>query len=108
MGCCRSLVVVSLLALSALSTACRHTDPGDDPDAGPPPDGACEGLACKIANCGSKGLASTSVSGTVYAPNGTLPLYGVSVYVPVSDPGPMADGVTCGNCAASLPGGVIT
>jgi len=108
MGCCRLLVVVSLLALAALA-ACRHTDPGSGPDAAEPPaDAACEGLACKIANCSSKGLASTSVSGTVYAPNGTLPLYGVSVYVPASDPGPIADGVTCGNCAASLPGGVVT
>jgi hypothetical protein len=41
----------------------------------------------------------------VYAPNGTLPLYGVTVYVPASDPGPLADGVQCGNCAVSLPGG---
>jgi hypothetical protein len=108
MVCCRLLVVVSLLALSALSTACRHTDPGSEPDAGLPPDAACDGLACKIANCSSKGLPSTSVSGTVYAPNGTLPLYGVSVYVAASDPGPMVEGVTCGNCAASLPGGAVT
>ena len=50
----------------------------------------------------------TSVSGTVYAPNGTLPLYGVTVYVPMNPPGPLQDGLTCGQCTTSLPGGSIT
>lgn len=110
MGCRRLFVVVSFVALSALAAACHHTDAGTDPDggSGDVPDAACEGLACKIVNCSAKGLPSTSVSGTVYAPNGTLPLYGVSVYVPASDPGALPDGVTCGNCATSLPGGAVT
>jgi hypothetical protein len=108
MGCCR-LSVISALAALSLAAACQHNEPGGKPDAPvDPPDAACEGLACKIADCRSKSLPSTSVSGTVYAPNGTLPLYGVLVYVPISDPGPLPDGVTCGNCSSSLPGGAIT
>jgi hypothetical protein len=98
-GC--ALVVVASLA------ACAHHEDGAADD-GPTPDAACVGLACKVADCGSKGLPSTSLSGTVFAPNGTLPLYGVNVYVPALDPGPLSDGVSCGNCSSGLPGGAIT
>lgn len=66
---------------------------------------ACTDLSCFQFDCSTKGLPSTSVSGTVYAPNGTLKLYGVDVYVPRSDPGPLADGVQCTTCAAGLQGG---
>lgn len=71
-----------------------------------PPD-ACDGLRCSIVNCRSKSLPSTTVSGTVFAPNGTLPLYGVTVYVPASDPGPLPAGVQCNHCADTLPPGSI-
>ena len=66
---------------------------------------ACTDLSCFQVDCTTKGLPSTSVSGTVYAPNGTLKLYGVDVYVPRSDPGPLAEGVQCNNCAIGLQGG---
>jgi hypothetical protein len=66
---------------------------------------ACEGLGCSIVDCSAKGLPPTSVSGTVYAPNGTLPLYGVTVYVPIADPGPMPAGAKCDRCSDELPGG---
>ncbi|MGE0867035.1 MAG: carboxypeptidase-like regulatory domain-containing protein [Kofleriaceae bacterium] len=49
----------------------------------------------------------TAITGTVYAPNGTLPLYDVRVYVPLSDPGPLTEGVTCERCSASVPGGAL-
>lgn len=68
----------------------------------------CEGLACEVVECSAQNLPPTTVSGTVYAPNGTLPLAGVTVYVPVRDPGPLPDGVTCGQCADDLPGGALT
>ncbi len=64
----------------------------------------CTGLACNITACDKMGMPPTTISGTVFAPNGTLPLYGVSVYVPNKDPGPFTPGVSCGSCAAGLPG----
>ena len=66
---------------------------------------ACTELSCFQFDCASKGLPSTSISGTVYAPNGTLKLYGVDVYVPRSDPGPLVEGVRCEQCSAGLQGG---
>jgi hypothetical protein len=47
----------------------------------------------------------TSISGKVFAPNGTLPLYNVTVYVPQSPPGPLPDGLLCNQCSTNLPGG---
>ena len=49
----------------------RETVRTDDGD-GPPP--GCVGLECQVVNCAKKGLPPTSISGTVYAPNGTLAL----------------------------------
>jgi hypothetical protein len=100
-----SVVVWIVLAAAVPLGGCKHHG-GDEgsADAAIPPD-ACEGLGCSIVDCSTKSLPSTTVSGTVFAPNGTLPLYGVTVYVPISDPGPLPAGVQCGNCAVSLPGG---
>jgi hypothetical protein len=53
------------------------------------------------------GMPDTTISGVVYAPNGTLPLYGVTVYVPNSDPGPLPDGAQCSRCGDQLPGSPI-
>jgi hypothetical protein len=51
--------------------------------------------------------SDTTIKGVVYAPNGTLPLYGISVYVPNTNPGPLADGLQCSRCSDPLPGNPI-
>jgi hypothetical protein len=103
----RSCFAASILGAAVMMLgACKHHGDEGSPDGAVPPD-ACEGLACWIVDCNAKSLPPTTVSGTVFAPNGTLPLYGVTVYVPASDPGPLPAGVQCSNCADSLPGGSI-
>lgn len=68
---------------------------------------ACVGLECDIVDCVSQGKQPTTLKGTVFAPNGTLPLNGVNVYVP-RDPLPaFVEGVTCERCSSSLPGSPV-
>ena len=65
--------------------------------------GTCLGGAaeCNVA-CSDGG--TTTVSGTVYAPNGTLPIYNVLVYVPNGPLDPITDGITCSQCEAPTSG----
>jgi hypothetical protein len=74
-------------------------------------DDECVGLECNIVDCAAQGKQPTSISGTVFAPNGTLPLFGVTVYVPNTSQFPLppfADGLTCARCDDPLPGSPIT
>jgi hypothetical protein len=68
----------------------------------------CQGLACQVVQCEKMGKPPTTISGTVYAPNGTLALYGATVYVPLLDPGPFPEGVQCTQCQDQLPGGAVS
>lgn len=99
-------LVPSLVCAGLSLAGCGERKSNDGVDAGGPADACTDDLTCFVADCASKGLPSTSLSGTVYAPNGTLPLYGVNVYVPYTDPGPLTPGVTCDRCGA-LPGGAV-
>jgi hypothetical protein len=88
----------------ALALGCGGKKNGDDDDDGPD---ACVGIECQVVNCGAMGLPVTTISGTVFAPNGTLPLNGVNVYVPRDPLPPFQEGVTCDRCASSLPGSPV-
>jgi len=62
----------------------------------------CEGLECDQVDCAGGG--TTSLSGTVFAPNGTLPLYNVTVYVPRVALAPFGTALTCDQCGDELSG----
>ena len=68
---------------------------------------ACVGLECRVVNCAQRNMPETSISGTVFAPNGTLALFGVNVYIPASPPGALTDGVQCSQCQDQLLGGSV-
>src|SRR5207244_2598764 len=56
--------------------------------------------------CEAMGKPATTISGTVFAPNGTLPLYGITVYVPADAATlpPLPEGAVCNKCSDDLPG----
>ena len=94
-------------ATSASGTDASTTDavmttgePGTTADAttGEP----CVGLECQVPQCANNG--TTTLRGTVFAPEGTLPLYNVVVYVPNAELDPIPDGVTCDTCQTGLSG----
>src|SRR5882724_11022952 len=102
-----SIFIVFVVALVVTVVACgsHQQDRGGNGD-GMLPD-ACSGPSCEAARCQAMAKPVTAVTGTVFAPNGTLPLYGINVYVPSSDPGPFPDGAQCTRCAGALPGNPI-
>ena len=63
---------------------------------------ACTGLCAQQVTC--TGTATTSVSGTVYEPNGVVPLPNAVVYVPLAALTPFNAGVECDTSAACLAG----
>jgi hypothetical protein len=93
-----------LLGFGLFTAACGgHHGGGDDAGGDDSGDGhVCQGLECSQVDC--PGGGTTSVSGTVYAPNGTLPLYNVTVYVPNGEIAPFPEGVTCDQCGQTLSG----
>ena len=66
----------------------------------PPP---CQNLECDQVVCDDPNV-TTTLTGTVYDPSATLPLYNVQVYVPNAPVGPLVDDLTCDQCDAELSG----
>ena len=77
----------------------------DLPDASEETAPPCTGLKCQQVSCPNSG--KTTISGTVFAPNGTLPLYNVIVYVPNAPLDPIPSGATCDACGAQVSGSPI-
>src|SRR5688500_3141193 len=78
---CVSLAIAIAIAIGCGGGSGKDGDGGggdDDPDGGG--GGPCVNLECFQVQC--TGGGTTSISGKVYAPNGTLELYNVTVYVP--------------------------
>jgi hypothetical protein len=57
---------------------------------------SCRTGACKVGACATGG--TTSLSGVIYDPSGTLPLYNVIVYVPNAPLDPITTGASCEQC----------
>jgi hypothetical protein len=102
-------------ALVALVAACgtarepfKEAQSGDGTDpglGGPATEPKCQGLRCQQADCGG---GDTTVTGTFFAPNGTLPLYNGIVYVPNTDPDALPKGTTCDTCGVVTGDPVVT
>jgi hypothetical protein len=63
---------------------------------GAAPKTPCENLQCLQVKC--QNGSTTTLSGTVTAPNGTLPLYNAIVYVPNKPLDPVPEGASCDHC----------
>jgi hypothetical protein len=63
---------------------------------------ACKNLQCRQMACAGGG--TTSITGTVYAPNGRLPIYNALVYVPNAEVPPLPQELTCDRCG-TIPAG---
>lgn len=117
----RAHIGSSLLLTTLIAAACSTTpnraefDNGkdksttDDTSVGPQfetNDGGkpCVGLECDIPDCTE---GETTISGKVFAPNGTLPLYNALVYVPNAKLDPLPVGVTCDQCGGVASGSPI-
>ena len=64
--------------------------------------GSCKGLQCQQQAC--PGGGSTTVTGRVLDPSGTVPIYNAVVYVPNAEVEPFAAGVTCDRCGTAPSG----
>ena len=66
----------------------------------------CTGLECLVVhNCA--GGAKTTLTGTVFAPNGTLPLYNATVFIPNGPLDEFTEGVACDRCDGVVSGNPI-
>jgi hypothetical protein len=88
-GCGLGLVAVVSFAGCGTQKAEEQADAGDLGPSSTFAEGGGAGPACE-----------STVTGTVFAPNGQLPLYNAIVYVPAKTPAPFAAGASCEPCGA--------
>ncbi len=88
----------NLLQCGATCPSGEGCGAGGKPNVCGAPVSTCIGLCTQQETCA--GTATTSLSGTVYAPNGTDPIYNALVYVPNAPVVAFTPGVSC-ECAVS-------
>ena len=102
------LLVASFVACGSEAPGSSFNDGTTPSDSRDDPNGAfdnngggkdCVGIACKQVDCGTPGV-TTTVTGIVTAPNGTLPLYNAVVFVPQEPLAPIAQGASCEQCGS--------
>jgi hypothetical protein len=77
--------------------------------------GGCKNLQCQQTSCTQGSClqhacangAKTTVSGKVYDPAGSVPLYNVIVYVPNAALAPISEGVSCDKCNGTATGSPV-
>ncbi len=89
---------VGAVDVAPIEAACLRFTRDAEADA----DAGCTGLACNVQGC--VGETPTTISGVTYAPNGSLPLYNVEVFIPNGPLLPVPRGAQCttqANCCAT-------
>lgn len=105
-----ALVLMGLLTLSCGRDNGGGNGDGGNGDGGSGDGGGCIGLQCQQtdpAECVKMGGVPTTLTGKVFAPNGTLPLYNAIVYVPNAPLSPFTEGVSCDACGAVQSGSPV-
>jgi hypothetical protein len=102
-------LLVGVMFACALAASCDRDNSGRK-DGGDGGSGdmfhQCVGLECQVnKNCA--GGVRTTITGKVFAPNGTLPLYNATVFVPNTPLEPFTSGVTCDRCDGKVSGSPI-
>ena len=96
------MTIRSCLVIALAITGCGRR-PGADNGNDLPDASDCEGLRCSVdTSCDA--THKTTITGTAFAPNGTLPLYNAIVYVPTGEVLPFPSGVTCDRCDGKVSG----
>jgi hypothetical protein len=108
-----TILVGGLFSLGLVAGGCGggpEDDPAVDPDANQfdptqTDSAACRGLECQQVFCNGGG--TTSLSGKVFDPSGTVPLYNAIVYIPNAPLEPFKEGVSCDQCGTKPSGDPI-
>jgi hypothetical protein len=64
----------------------------------------CMVTSCTVPACGELEGPKTTLSGTIYDPAGSVPLYNVAVYIPNKPLDPVPEGLSCQQCNGTASG----